>query len=391
MDAEPPPVYDYTAFPSAAFRSRFHPIDFSEKSEARVLHALGDWWNTTELDGAFNPSVEFQLPSKKGNVMYDISLHFVRYDHPDVIARLHIGIEDEPVLNKDGFPVLFHVVRHPRGTKASNPLEPFNRVVDAAEGNTRSFIEAADEAMDALVIQAEREDAEHTRGRISMVDMMGNDMGYGDAAVRIIRYATILMKGADAIYKAYKRSKLYVEYYDAPMWARLQGQAREKVAPFYERLLAEGFKPDRLHDTVVLVKRANKKGVRATTRLPGDLKFDARGAKRTQSEDDDEDIFNTPVEPFSRKNLKLTPEREQNLDALISTLVSAIEASIGALPVGASPSPSDALPEIPIECNSCGKATATHRCARCKTAHYCGRACQLSHWGKGHSAVCKSK
>lgn len=383
MDAEPQ-LYDYTAFPTAAFRSRFPPIIFSAQSEARILHALGDWWNTDELDGAFNPSVEFRLPSKDGASTYEVSLHFVKYDDPAAVARLHRGIEDEPVLNKNGFPVLFHIVRHPRGTTASDPLEPLNRVIDAAEGNTRSFIAAANEAMDALVIQAEREDAEHTRGRVSMVDMMGNDMGYGDAAVRIIRYTTILMKGSKAIYAAYKRSPLYVNYYDAAMWARLQGQTKEKVAPFYERLLAEGFKPDRLHDTVVLVKRANKKGQRATTRLPGDLKFDARGAKRTSSEDEDEDIFNTPVLPFSRKNLKLTPEREQEVDALISSLVSAIESSIGALPVGA-------LPDIPIECNSCGKAKATQRCARCKTAHYCDRKCQLSHWGKGHSAVCKSK
>uniref|UniRef100_A0A7S2V4T4 Uncharacterized protein n=1 Tax=Fibrocapsa japonica TaxID=94617 RepID=A0A7S2V4T4_9STRA len=41
-----------------------------------------------------------------------------------------------------------------------------------------------------------------------------------------------------------------------------------------------------------------------------------------------------------------------------------------------------------ISCSNCGKVDAPQRCSKCRSASYCGRSCQVSHW-KSHKGQCK--
>ena len=389
--------YDFTAFPTGQAREERPSIRFTDKSEKRILHTLEEWWTAGDVDGVYNPSIEFRLPKRNLDDTFPASLHFVSYQHPNVTARLYVGESPEPAIASNGQPVMMTIVRHPRGTNVAEPVNFVDQRIRDEDNRTRQFIVLANDAMTSTAIVAQEEDVRSNPRKIGLFEMMGRDMGYGDAARRILQYEFILRKGAEAIYDSYKKSDYYVPYYEKVIWKMLMEKRTEKMVPLYESLLAEGFKPNRLHDTVVKIVRARRRREIPGTSLPEDIDLGRERMKRPQSDDEqDEDIFNTPVRPFSneeeerkKKVYKLTPEREQEVDVRISSIVSVIGASMASL----SSAIAGVLPEIPepVECNSCGKTRATMRCSRCKAAHYCNRECQLSHWGKAHSAMCKSK
>jgi len=90
--------------------------------------------------------------------------------------------------------------------------------------------------------------------------------------------------------------------------------------------------------------------------------------------------------PHSRTQAVLLEAAEEDL---ILRLVGGAAAAVDFFAVVASCAPA---PQGPV-CACCGRApaakTALLRCARCRSALYCSRACQTCHWKLGHRASCR--
>ena len=421
----------YTAVPSP---SGLHPnIEFVEgSSDQRVIKQLDDWFSNNQdgIEGTpLSPFLYFVLPNDGGTSGYphgDLSLEFLRYNYDgSVSARLLQGPTDEPT------GITFQVF------KGDAPVDPQvaetrKAVLDADKDASRPGrmammdmatqygIETTLRIEDIVFRNAERE----AYRRDSVVAQEGPDdyewelQGTTRAPVftvfltqsgRIRNFNLFVWLAAERLLISNAKEAHLNDAFLNNARLRFEKRITELVERFLDRVASTEnvtrstmtmISETRIHSSLPIIHKGtpHTHGVARARRLPEpslDMKGGATHVIDPRKSPSRREEIVTPVYKSNRrgprtseahklsdaynikpqKSYKLTPEHEQDIDALIASAV--IEGTIA--------------PLVGVCCDNCKSGSGDSQCSRCKSVNYCSRECQTEHWRKAHRSECRGK